>query len=272
MIFNYSHSTQNSPAPKLTGLAYISRWFGVMFCYAAFGIGGLLLSLTALPLLRVLPGTKNQRIARVQKTVQLTFKFFVLMLTWAGVVKVTSSAAKTLSSTHGKIIVANHPTIVDVVVLISLIPNAGCIVKRGLWRNPFLRGVVSMAGYIPNNSGTELLKASTEVLSRGNNLVIFPEGTRTALGIHLNPLARGAAQIAIKSEADVLPMVLHTDVRGFTKEEAWYEAPRQTINMHVEGGEVLPYKTYDSKHEQDPKQVRQLTRDMELYFKQQLEN
>lgn len=271
MTFHFAHSTNDVPEQRLTGINYIPRWLGGTFCYISFGIGGLLLSLTALPLLRIFPGTKLQRISRVQKAVQLTFKFFVLMLTWAGVIKVTPAAASILSSIRGKVIVANHPTLVDVVVLISLIPNAGCIVKRGLWRNPFLRGVVSMAGYIPNNSADELLKGSSEVLARGNNLVIFPEGTRTVYGQNLNPLARGAAHIALKTEADVLPVLLKTDVRGLTKEEPWYEIPRQTINMHVEVGETLSYADYDSMHEQDPKQVRQLTRDMEQYFKQQLE-
>ena len=169
-------------------------------------------------------------------------------------------------------IIANHPSLIDVVVLISLIPNAGCIVKRGVWRNPFMRSVVSMAGYIPNNGADELLKDSAKVLARGNNLIIFPEGTRTVIGKDLNPFARGAANIALRVEADVLPIILKTDVRGLTKEQPWYEIPRQTMNMDVIEGKPFCYQDYASNHELDAKQVRVLTRELEHYFKQQLVN
>lgn len=77
------------------------------------------------------------------------FRGFVHMLTWAGVVRVSTVNLQRLRQAKGMVVIANHPTLIDVVVLISLMPNAGCIVKQGLWRNPFLRGVVSAAGYIP---------------------------------------------------------------------------------------------------------------------------
>ena len=53
----------------------------------------------------------------------------------------------------GRLIVANHPTLLDVVLLVSQMPEVDCIVKRGLWRNPFLRWPVSWAGYLPNCRG-----------------------------------------------------------------------------------------------------------------------
>ncbi|RLV60520.1 1-acyl-sn-glycerol-3-phosphate acyltransferase [Parashewanella curva] len=270
MVLQRVYTNQVNPAPKLTGLSYIPRWVGGILCYVFFGLGGLLLSLTALPLLRLWPGKQDVKIARVQKTVQFTFKFFVSMMQWAGVINVDAKAALLLSNTKGKVIVANHPTLVDVVILISLIPNAGCIVKRELWRNPFLRGVVSMAGYIPNNGADALMYDSKKVLERGNNLVIFPEGTRTKLGESLNPFARGAANIAIRTESDVLAILLNFDVRGLTKQNPWYEIPRQTINMTVDIGKMFSYQKYDSEHKQDAKQVRNLTRDMENYYKKKL--
>ena len=260
------------PEPRRTGLHYLPRWLGGVSCYIAFGLGGLFSSLTILPLLRCWPGTPEERVIRVQKAVHIMFKGFVAMLTWAGVIKVSCHNAQTLHAARGIIVIANHPSLVDVVVLISLMPNAGCIVKQGLWRNPFLRGALSCAGYIPNRGAELLLEDCREVLARGTNLIIFPEGTRTVVGQVINPFARGAANIALRVEVDILPVVLRTNVRGLTKDQPWYEIPRQTIGMAVEIGAIVSYQKYQTALGEQAKMARQLTRDLEHYYKQQLEH
>lgn len=260
------------PEKRRAGIHYIPRWLGGVSCYIAFGLGGLLSSLTILPLLRFWPGTPEARIIRVQKAVHFMFKGFVAMLTWAGVIKVSTHNAELLRNAKGVIVIANHPSLVDVVVLISLMPNAGCIVKQGLWRNPFLRGVVSCAGYIPNRGAELMLEDCREVLARGTNLIIFPEGTRTVFGLTINEFARGAANIAIRTQADILPVVLRTNVRGLTKEQPWYEIPRQTMGMAVEIGNTISHQAYQASLGEHAKMARQLTRDLEQYYQQQLEN
>lgn len=260
------------PEKRRTGIHYIPRWLGGVSCYIAFGLGGLLSSLTILPLLRFWPGTPEARIIRVQKAVHFMFKGFVAMLTWAGVIRVSTHNAEQLHRAKGVIVIANHPSLVDVVVLISLMPNAGCIVKQGLWRNPFLRGVVSCAGYIPNRGAELMLEDCREVLARCTNLIIFPEGTRTVFGLTINEFARGAANIAIRTQADILPVVLRTNVRGLTKEQPWYEIPRQTMGMAVEIGNTISHQAYQASLGEHAKMARQLTRDLEQYYQQQLEH
>ncbi|MEC4726848.1 1-acyl-sn-glycerol-3-phosphate acyltransferase [Shewanella sp. D64] len=261
----------SDPLPtRLTGLAYLPRWLGGVSCYFVFGLGGLLSSLTILPLLRLWPGTPEQKISRVQKAVHIMFRGFVLMLTSTGVIKVTPVNIERLSLAKGKVVIVNHPTLVDVVVLISLMPNAGCIVKQGIWRNPFMRGVVACAGYIPNRGAELLLKDCSQVLNSGTNLIIFPEGTRTVLGTKINPFARGAANIALRTKTDLLPVVLRTDSPGLTKQQAWYQIPRRTIGMRVEVGESLLHIRYDEQEGGDAKMARQLTRDLEDYYNKEL--
>jgi 1-acyl-sn-glycerol-3-phosphate acyltransferase len=271
-IENELNLTQQLDAPEtpttapLTGLAYLPRWIGGVSCYIAFGLGGLLSSLTLLPILRFWPGTAAQRIARVQRAVHLMFKGFIAMLTFAGVIKLSCKDYRQLAQAKGVIVIANHPTLVDVVALISLIPNAGCIVKQGLWRNPFLRGVVSCAGYIPNRGAQYLLIDCEQVLDNDTNLIIFPEGTRTLTGKLINPFARGAANIALRTEAEILPVVLHTDVPGLTKQQPWYEIPRQTINMSVEIASRVSRHSYGATDSTDAKLARQLTRDLQAFY------
>lgn len=235
-------------------------------CYMVFGLGGLLSSLTILPVLRYWPGSKQARTARVQRTVSLMFKGFVAMLTAVGVINVSTKNLHLLQQARGHIVIANHPTLVDVVVLISLMPNAGCIVKQSLWRNPFIRGVLSSVGYIPNRSANLLLQDCKQVLNNATNLVIFPEGTRTLVGNVINPFARGAANIAIRTQSDILPVVLRTDVAGLTKQESWYQIPRQTINMSVEIADSVLHHDEEITQGNEAKMARQLTRDLQQFY------
>ncbi|MCL1124605.1 lysophospholipid acyltransferase family protein [Shewanella surugensis] len=269
--------TDFTPAPKLTGLAYIPRWLGGVACYIVFGLGGLLSSLTLLPLIKCWPGSREQKIKRVRKAVHIMFRGVVAMLTWAGVIKVSTENAALLRSIKGKIIIANHPTLVDVVVMISFIPNAGCIVKQALWRNPFLRGVVSCAGYIPNRGADLLLADCKSELATGTNLIIFPEGTRTQIGATINQFTRGAANITLRTQNELIPIVLRTNAIGLSKQQPWYHIPARTIGMRVEIGHPLSYSDYssassvDMNMSLDAKKARQMTRDLEIYYKQQLD-
>ncbi|MCL1047421.1 lysophospholipid acyltransferase family protein [Shewanella sp. 1_MG-2023] len=269
-LTHQGHFKHPKPFPYLTGMAYIPRWIGGVMCYVVFGIGGLLSSLTILPVLRFWPGSKQQRIARVQKAVHYMFKGFVWMLTFTGLIKVSAPNTQALADAKGMIVIANHPTLIDVVVLISLIPNAGCIVKQSLWRNPFMRGVLSSAGYIPNRGAELLLKDCQQVLNDSTNLIIFPEGTRTVVGTQINPFARGAANIAIRTRTDILPVLLHVDVAGLTKQQPWYEPPRQTVNMSVEIGAAFDQLRYDINQTSDAKMARVLTRELEQLYSQQI--
>jgi 1-acyl-sn-glycerol-3-phosphate acyltransferase len=253
-------------ATKLSGCCYIPRWFGGVLCYIAFGLGGLLCSLTILPILQLWPTKPNLRVARVQRFVSWMFRAFVAMLSFAGIISVNTKNIEFLQQAKGLVVIANHPTLVDVVVLISLMPNAGCIVKQGLWRNPFFRGVLASAGYIPNRGADLLLHDCLQVLKNDTNLIIFPEGTRTLTGNIVNSFARGAANIALRTQTDILPVVLRTDVAGLTKQEPWYQIPRQTINMSVEIGISMSYLLYDAKQGNEAKMARQLTRDLQQFY------
>lgn len=78
--------------------------------------------------------------------------------------------------------VANHPTLIDYVILASVMPETDCLVKSALLRNPFVSGVIRAADYLINSEAETLLSASQQRLAQGDTLLIFPEGTRTRSG------------------------------------------------------------------------------------------
>ena len=63
---------------------------------------------------------------------------------------------------QGNALSLTAPVVALVVFLIARMPQADCIVKLGAWRNPFLRRIVSIAGYIANADGPAVIDACVQ--------------------------------------------------------------------------------------------------------------
>lgn len=199
------------------------RIFGTGLCFALFGIGGALLSFTVFPLLRIAAGSRERAQPLIRMVLRHTFARFVGLMRVLGLLTYEVRGRERLLA-GGQLIVANHPTLIDVVFLLSLVPDATCVVKRGLWSNPFLRWPVIWAGYVPNSESDTLLRDCSATLRAGHSLVMFPEGSRSIPDQELR-LKRGAAQVALAAGVPVLPVVIACDPLTLTKAEPWYSVP-----------------------------------------------
>lgn len=77
------------------------------------------------------------------------------------------------------ILAANHPSLLDAVLIVSRLPKAVCVMKAALLDNVFFGTAARLAGYIANNAPLAMILQARESLQEGAHLVIFPEGTRT---------------------------------------------------------------------------------------------
>ena len=202
-------------------------------CFAIFGIGGLLLGVVVFPLLSLVPwsGARGQRICRA--VIQYASRCFIWLMRAVGVLDYEVRHAERLRRT-GLLIVANHPSLIDVVFLMALTRNANCVVKAALAHNPFTRGVVRSTGWIRNDSGgAAMVDDCIASLRAGNNLVIFPEGTRTRPGAPLQ-LQRGAANVAVRGDIALTPVVIRCEPPTLTKGEKWYRVPQRRPRFVIE--------------------------------------
>ncbi|MCL2294635.1 MAG: 1-acyl-sn-glycerol-3-phosphate acyltransferase [Spirochaetes bacterium] len=127
---------------------------------------------------------------------------------------------KSYRQLSSKIIVANHPSILDIVMLISLIPNTDCIVANHLSKG-ILSGIVRQLYILNSHDLSDILKACDESLKEGNCLIIFPEGTRTPRSGKIT-IKKGAARIAIYSGCSIVPLHIGgTDKYGLGKRDPW---------------------------------------------------
>ena len=133
------------------------------------------------------------------------FKIFVKLATILGGISLSVENKGALTELRSKVVIANHPSLFDVVILFSLIPNADCIVKGELIQNKFISLIIKNL-YIPNNIPfDDQLEHAKKSMEEGNNLIIFPEGTRSKPGEPWE-FKKGAARFALYSKNDVIPI------------------------------------------------------------------
>jgi 1-acyl-sn-glycerol-3-phosphate acyltransferase len=255
-------------AAMIARLNYYWRLVATGGCFAAFGFGGLALSTFVFPVLLLTP--RETRTVRARWLIHKSFGLFMGMMEFVGIMRLEVNGAEKLRNCRNMLVLASHPTLIDVVALISLMPGANCVVKRALWNNPFLAGVVRAANYVSNSDPEHMIDDCAAVLDDGSPLIIFPEGTRTAPGKPLHFL-RGAAYIALKSGAPVLPVVIHCTPSTLTKRERWYQIPSRRYQLRVDVLDPLPCSRWISADEPQTVAARKLTRMLESHFTQEIE-
>src|ERR1700733_6252507 len=155
------------------------RQCGMGISFALFGIGGLFLTIFVFPVLNLGVRDRARRAALAQRVVHRTWKLFLWVVVGLGVLDFETEGEELLRRETGTLVIANHPSLLDVVLIMSLMERTQCVVKPGVWKNPFMRGVIKATNYIPNLGDPEkTLQDCVAALQGGNNLVIFPEGSR----------------------------------------------------------------------------------------------
>ncbi|MEJ0058674.1 MAG: lysophospholipid acyltransferase family protein [Terricaulis sp.] len=245
------------------------RLIATAISFAMFGLGGLVLAITVFPLynLAIRDPMKRERLA--QQTVHAVWRFYVKMMAALGVLTYECHGADILKNERGALVIANHPSLLDIVFIMSLMDRTQCVVKAGVWRNPFMAGVVKATNYIPNlNDPEKLLEDCAAALRAGNNLVIFPEGSRTPPG-QKRRYQRGFAYVALRSGAPIRLVTLHCDPPTLLKGEKWYKIPARRPHWSIRVHERIDV-TDALKLEQPPIAVRKLVAQIEHRMEESL--
>jgi len=148
---------------------------------AQLGLMSLAWSLVAPLLSLLLPRRAGTRFGRSAIS-------FIYRSAWStaqrlGMMRIDSSALDALRDEAGGLIVAaNHPTMLDALVVVARLPRGVCIMKAELSHNIFLGTGARLARYIRNDAGRGMVRDAVDCLKEGGQLVLFPEGTRMPPG------------------------------------------------------------------------------------------
>ena len=201
------------------------------FLYGFFALG-----FAPFMLLPIWTGTGFRRIVRY------FYKAFVFLArcTWLYRVNVgtrtllSASAGKSARFPKGSIIVANHISLIDICVLMAHLPDSTAIAKAAALKNPVLATTVRKMFLVNDEDPAQLLTKARELLKRGTNIIIFPQGTREGVKLH-----RGAARLAIELQVPVVPVRLKYDPVILTKHQPWYFVGDKMIQISVDFGPTM---------------------------------
>ena len=227
----------------------------------SFGLGAVLLAIFVFPFIRLFTFHKKDFGIIARAYVSHTFRVFLgnLNICKTSLLKVDDKEA--YHNIHGKIIIANHPSLLDFVYIMSLVPNSTCIVRGGLTHTP-LRWVIKQA-YITNTTDfNDVLVECKKLTDKGCNVIVFPEGTRSPR-VGRNNYKKGAARIALYCNCDVLPLFIGgSDKYGLGKfDPLWSYNHVETYLYDIKMLPVISIEQFKGLSE--PIAAKHLTEEME---------
>jgi 1-acyl-sn-glycerol-3-phosphate acyltransferase len=216
-----TRSRFNTPLDGFPGRQWRRLWTALSFLL--FGLGALGFGLLVFPLLLLLVWSRSRRERMARWMIGRLFGGFIrfmglFVLSW------TLEGLPLSSRDGGRVVVANHPTLIDAVFLLWCFPGADCVVKASHWRNPLMMFAVRAAGYLPNDDDEVVLEEGVRRVRAGRTLLLFPQGTRTRPGEEPQ-FRRGGAVIAARAGAPLQPVRIRCEPPALRKGEPWLSVP-----------------------------------------------
>jgi 1-acyl-sn-glycerol-3-phosphate acyltransferase len=157
--------------------------------------------------------------------------------------------SKSVTKINSSIIISNHRSYLDPILLISIFPRHKTIVKGIFFKIPFISWAMKSGGYIPfspsksyNDFLAENLKNIPEFFQSGGNLFIFPEGRRSRDG-RIRKFQKGAFSIAIKHQIPIEVIYINNTDRLFTPGKFFLNTCIKNIISVEKIGTIEPLNT-----------------------------
>lgn len=242
--------------PTRTSTAWRALRTGVAF--AALGLISLWLGAAWLPLRTLWDRRTPERWRRGQRAIQRAYRVHAGLMKALDLIEVRWVGLERLTVPGAKIIVANHPSLIDTLLIVSNLPQADCVVGSDYAENFWLRGAVREAEYIRNDTGADVVTTAVRCLREDRTLLIFPEGTRSPEN-GLGHFYRGAAHIALESGLDLLPVKISVEPPSLMKGQKWYHVPARRPLWTFRVGDPIVAKEHLDGTESSVMAARKLT-------------
>jgi 1-acyl-sn-glycerol-3-phosphate acyltransferase len=210
-------ATTSSPAPNAQAArpTLITRpwmrpvaWVVLQGLLLGLGLGSLIWNGLAFVLLPLMSRPRGRAFGRA--VIAHGYGCFWRAARISGLLHMDARALDGLEAERGLIVVANHPSMLDAVMLVARLPRSACVMKASLARNPFLGAGARLARYIRNDSTYGMVRLAVADLQQGGQLVLFPEGTRTTCW-PVNPFHSAVGLIAKRARSPVQTVFIDTE-------------------------------------------------------------
>jgi len=199
-------------------------WLGVIcLCWSP-------IALVCYPLLSRKRGTALGRLG-----IMGGFRLYSWTLSLTGAYRLDLRAVDALRGGPPVLLVPNHPSLIDALLILTRHPNLACVMKKELMGNVFLGAGSRLARYIPSGQPRQMIKDCVEELGRGGSVLLFPEGTRTTR-LPINPLTGSAGVIAKHARVPIQVLIIETDSPYLSKGWTLFRVPSLPITYRVRLG------------------------------------
>ena len=225
--------------------------------YLALCLMCLGVSLAAIAMRVLLPRATSRRLGR--RFVAWNFRLYLSLLSGMGACRFDLSALDVLSADSAVIVAPNHPCLLDAIMILSRLPDAGCIMKAELVNNVFFGVGARLVGYVCNTPLRTMVQLAVDDLHQGSHLLLFPEGTRTSKAT-VGSMQGTTGLISKRSGIPVQTVFIETDSAFLGKGWSLLCTPKMPITYRVRLG-----KRFDP-----PEDTAAFTRELQDYFQTEL--
>ncbi|MHB8920458.1 MAG: lysophospholipid acyltransferase family protein [Halothiobacillus sp.] len=202
-------------------------------------------------------GLRGRRIGRW--FIHLGFRLYLGFLRLFCANRFDLSALDTLKTAPPRVLVANHPSLLDALLIVSRLPNVVCVMKAGLMNNILFGAAARRAGYIRNDGPLEMILQADAALKEGAHVLIFPEGGRTQ-HFPLDVFGKSAALIAKRADVSIQTVLIKFSSPYLGKQWPLWRRPTLPLRWSVRLGPCF----------ETPREVIACTKKMETTMRQQL--
>ena len=231
----------------------IIRGIMTVFCFGLFGVGALFIRYLIFPF-------QKSRIKNYE-TLQKSWQFFIWLLKALTIIKIKEDDIDKLKNIKNSIIVSTHPSFIDIVILMSIIPHSTCFVAEKLSNNPFFKGMVDLLFILEGQNQEQWVKQACDMLDSGLNIIIFPMGTRHRKNEFLK-IRRGAALIAQKSKRNIAAIKMETSFDFLQVHQPIYEAGTEPVEYTIEYRGIINTAEFLEKYPDDVTCKTELTKEI----------
>ncbi len=208
---------------------YAYRCFAKLVLYVLAGLFAGILFLIVVPFMRLVMRNDQSFKHRARSVVSFFSRVFLGFASLFGVSKIKiRDEKKRFYSLSGTIVVANHPSLFDIVQLAALLPHMDFII-RGKMAHSVWASVLGQLYIVSRDGWTDLLAKASASLSLGNCIVIFPEGSRTPRH-GTNRYKTTSARLALRTGVNVQPVYVGgSDKYGLGKHDPLWSYNKKEI-------------------------------------------
>ena len=229
---------------------YYWRLFATGFCFVAFGVGGLVLGILVTPLLHVAIRDRVRRQRLVRKLVHRSFGLFIGVMRFVGVMTYEFHGLQRLRE-PGQFVIANHPTLIDIVFLVARIPDGICVVKGRAVAQLLARRAVAAGGIRGKRDGpADIARDMCRRVAQRSNADHVPRRQSFGSGNDIDDCEAARPMSHWRRRRNLTPVHISCTPPTLTKANRWHDIPIRRMHFVIDVGDRIPVAPPDSSTSQ----------------------